>query len=115
MILKKLVDQRIYEIAEHVVKDDKWIEQIIDRERYGAFQRRQNFDTKITKYSHIPEIQLYNELKEFYSMFQTQESDERLDMLEQVAILLEDKIGDDIAMDVLGSVNVGLSAERVPT
>jgi len=58
------------------------------------------------KYSHIPEIRLYNELKQFYQMFQTQESDERLDMLEQVAVLMEDKIGDDIAMDVLGSVNV---------
>ena len=44
-------------------------------------------------------------------MFQTQETDERLDMLEQVAILMEDKIGDDIAMDVVGSVNVGLSEE----
>jgi hypothetical protein len=74
---------------------------------------RENFDTK-SRNSHIPEIQLYNELKQFYQMFQTQETDERLDMLEQVAILIEDKIGDDIAMDVVGSVNVGLSS-RVPT
>jgi uncharacterized protein len=111
VILKKLVDQRIYDIAEHIGKDDIWVEQIIDSERYAAFQRRQNFDAKITKYSHIPEIRLYNELKQFYRMFQTQETDERLDMLEQVAILMEDKIGDDIAMDVVGSVNVGLSAE----
>ncbi|MDP2840176.1 MAG: hypothetical protein Q8O11_08965, partial [Syntrophales bacterium] len=44
-------------------------------------------------------------------MFQTHETDERLDMLEQVALLMEDKIGDDFAMDVLGSVNIGLSEE----
>ena len=92
-------------------RDGRWVEQIIDPERYGAFRRRENYDTKVIKYSHIPEIQLYNEIKQFYRMFQTQETDERLDMLEQVAILMEDKIRDDIAMDVVGSVNVGLSEE----
>jgi hypothetical protein len=67
---------------------------------------------QVTKYSHIPEIKLYNEIKQFYRMFQTQETEERLDMLEQVALLMEDKIRDDIAMDVVGSVNVGLSEEN---
>ncbi len=42
-------------------------------------------------------------------MFQTQETEERIDRLEQLALLMEDKIGDDIAMDVVGSVNVGMS------
>ena len=107
--LKKLVAERIYDIADHFLKGGKWVEKIHDPERYGAFLQRKNYDTKMIKYSHIPEIQLYNELKQFYQMFQTQETDERLDMLEQVAILMEDKIGDDIAMDVVGSVNVGLS------
>ncbi len=109
--LKKLVDQRIFAIADYVLCDGRWAERLGDPERYSAFRRRENFDTKAVKHSHIPEIQLYNELKQFYQMFQTQETDERLDMLEQVAILMEDKIGDDIAMDVVGSVNVGLSEE----
>ncbi|MHB8770245.1 MAG: metallophosphoesterase family protein [Syntrophales bacterium] len=109
--LKKLVDQRIFAIAGYVLCDGRWAEWVSDPERYSAFRRRENFDTKVVKHSHIPEIQLYNELKQFYQMFQTQETDERLDMLEQVAILMEDKMGDDIAMDVVGSVNVGLSEE----
>ncbi len=109
--LKKIVAERIYGIADHFLKGGKWVEKINDPERYGAFLQRKNYDAKIVKYSHIPEIQLYNELKQFYQMFQTQETDERLDMLEHVAILMEDKIGDDIAMDVVGSVNVGLSEE----
>ena len=109
--LKKLVDQRIYDVVDYDLRDCRWVERVIDLERYDAFRRRENFDAKAVKYSHIPEIQLYNELKQFYQMFQTQETDERLDMLEQVAILIEDKIGDDIAMDVVGSVNVGLSEE----
>jgi hypothetical protein len=111
VILKKIVAERIYDIADHFVRDGRWVEQVIDRERYGAFRRRENYDTKVWKYTHIPEIKLYNEIKQFYRMFQTHETDARLDMLEQVALLMEDKIGDDIAMDVLGSVNIGLSEE----
>ena len=111
VILKKIVVERIYDIADHFMRDGRWVEQVIDRERYGAFRRRENYDTKVPKYTHIPEIKLYNEIKQFYRMFQTQETDERLDMMEQVALLMEDKIGDDIAMDVLGSVNIGLSEE----
>lgn len=111
VILKKLVDQRIYDIADYFLRDGRWIEQVIDPERFDAFQRRQNADTKVAKYSHIPEIQLYNEIKQFYRMFQTHETEERLGMLEQVVLLIEDKLRDDIAMDVVGSVNVGLSEE----
>jgi Icc-related predicted phosphoesterase len=111
VILKKLVEERIYDIADHFLSDGRWVEQIIDQERYRAFMRRENVDTKVAKYSHIPEIRLYNEIKQFYRMFQTQETDDRLDTLEQVALLMEDKIGEDIAMDVVGSVNVGLSEE----
>ena len=111
VILKKIVDERIYDIADYFLRAGHWEERIIDRERYASFQRRTNCDTQVTKYSHIPEIKLYNEIKQFYRMFQTRETEDRLDMLEQVAFLMEDKIQDDIAMDVVGSVNVGLSGE----
>jgi uncharacterized protein len=112
VIFKKLVEHRIHDIADYFVRDGRWVEQIIDQDRYDALRRRENYDSKTLKYSHIPEIQLYNEIKEFYRMFQTQETEERLDMLEQVALLMEEKIRDDIAMDVVGSVNVGMSEEN---
>lgn len=112
VIFQKLVEHRIYDIADYFVRDGRWVEQIIDRERYEALGRRENYDTKTLKYSHIPEIQLYNEIKEFYRMFQTQETEERLDRLEQAALLMEEKIRDDIAMDVVGSVNVGMSGQN---
>jgi Icc-related predicted phosphoesterase len=111
VIFKKLVEHRIHDIADYFMRDGRWVEQIIDHERYQALRRRENYDAKTLKYSHIPEIQLYNEIKEFYRMFQTQETEERLDILEQVALLMEEKIRDDIAMDVVGSVNVGMSEE----
>ncbi len=109
---QKLVEHRIYDIADYYPRNGRWVEQVIDRERYEALRRRENYDTKTMKYSHIPEIQLYNEIKEFYRMFQTQETEERLDKLEQAALLMEEKIRDDIAMDVVGSVNVGMSEEN---
>lgn len=109
--LRKVVAERIYDVADHVLRDGLWIETIIDRRRYSGFERRENYDTKVPKVTHIPEVKLYNEIKQFYRMFQTHETDERLDMLEQVAHLIEEKIRDDIAMDVVGSVNIGLSEE----
>jgi Icc-related predicted phosphoesterase len=112
VILKKIVEHRIYDIADFFFRDGRWVEQVIDRERYEALRRRENYDTKTVRYSHIPEIQLYNEIKEFYRMFQTQETEERMDLLEQVALLMEEKLRDDIAMDVVGSVNVGMSRQN---
>ncbi len=109
VILKKIVEFRIYDIAEYFMRNDKMIEEIIDKERYNALVRRENYDSKIRKHSHIPEIKLFNEIKDFFRMFQTEETEERLDKMELVTKLLEQKLGMDIAMDVVGSVNVGLS------
>jgi hypothetical protein len=40
-------------------------EEIIDASRHDALTRRENFDSKIRKYSHIPEIRLFNEINSF--------------------------------------------------
>jgi len=108
IIFKKLVDNRIYDIADYFYRKGQWIEEIVDENRYKALKAGENFDMKIKKYSHIPEIRLYNEIKQFYRMFQTEEADERLDRMEQVARLVEEKVQDDIAMDILGSTNMGV-------
>lgn len=108
IIFKKIVDERIYDIADYYRHNGAWTEKIIDHERYQALRAGENFDMKVPKLSHIPEIKLYNEIKQFYRMFQTGETDERLDKLEKVAQLIEKKIEDDIGMDVMGSTNMGL-------
>ncbi|MBN2158752.1 MAG: metallophosphoesterase [Spirochaetes bacterium] len=109
--LKKLVDDhRIHDIAEYYRKDGKWTEDIIDLERYQARRLNENYDMKVEKYHHIPEIELFKEIKNFFRMFRTQETEERLDELEHAVNLLKDKF-DDIAMDIVGSVNMGLSQE----
>jgi Icc-related predicted phosphoesterase len=109
ILFKKICDDRIYDIADYHPGNGKWIEEIVDQERYNALKVRQGFDVTEEKYSHIPQIQLFRDIKKFYRMFQTQETEDRMDKLEEVVRFLEDKIEGDIAMDVMGSVNVGLS------
>jgi uncharacterized protein len=108
--LKKLVDDRIHDIAEYYCIEGKWLEDIIDLERFNARRLGENYDTKVQKYHHIPEIELFKEIKNFFRMFRTQETEERLDELEHAIELLKDKF-DDIAMDIVGSVNMGISQE----
>lgn len=109
IIFKKFYDGRIFDIADYYKKDNKWVEEIIDSERYDALKNRQNYDMKDVKYSHIPQIQLFKDIKQFFRMFQTPETEDRVDKLEEVVQILEEKIQGEIAMDVLGSVNMGTS------
>jgi hypothetical protein len=109
VIFKKLVEDRIHDIADYYPQNDgHWQETIVDAERYKALKQGENFDSKTEKYSHIPEVKLYNEIKQFYRMFQTEETEERINKLEQITNLIEEGIHDDIAMDVMGSTNMGL-------
>src|SRR5450759_3141168 len=108
IIFKKLVEDRIYDIADYYPHKEHWQESVVDAERYAALKQGRNFDTKETKHSHIPEVQLYNEIKQFYRMFQTEETEERLEKLQQIATLIEENVHGDIAMDVMGSTNMGL-------
>ena len=108
IIFKKLVGNLVYDIADYYLDDGQWRETIVDSQRYQALKQGKNFDTQTLKYSHIPEIQLYNDIKQFYRMFQTGETEERLIKLEEIARLMEEGIHDDIAMDVMGSTNMGL-------
>jgi len=105
---RKLVDDRVYDIADYVPENGKWTERVVDAERFEALRRGENFDMKVKKYSHIPEIVLFKEIKQFFRMFQTQESEERVERLEEVVQRIEGKL-DDIAMDLVGSVNLGMS------
>ena len=111
VIFKKLVEDRIYDIADYDPHNGRWRETIVDGDRYEALSAGRNFDTKTVKQSHIPEVQLYNDIKQFYRMFQTEETEERLDKLEQITHLIEKEISGDIAMDVMGSINMGLAEE----
>jgi len=109
IIFRKISNGNVYDIADYYVKKGGIAEDIIDTDRYNALKNRENFDKKVKEYSHIPEIELFNDIKNFFMMFQTREAEERIDLLEEAAHLLENKIHGHIAMDIMGSVNMGLS------
>jgi len=108
IIFKKLVEDRVHDIADYYKKDGRWQEFLVDPERYAARRESRNYDMKEVKVSHIPEVQLYNEIKQFYRTFQTEATEERLQKLEQIAGLIDEQVQGDIAMDVMGSTNMGL-------
>lgn len=109
IIFKKISASRIFDIADYYLRDSRLVEDIIDPDRYQALKMRQNYDTDVVKYSHIHEIELYKEIRQFYRTFQTQETEDRLDKLEEAVHTLEEQVKGDIAFDVMGSVNMGIS------
>lgn len=109
IVFRKLVGDRIHDIADYYPENGRWQEFLVDTERYAALKEGRNFDMKESKYSHIPEVRLYNEIKQFYRTFQTQATDERLEKLEEIARLIDENVQGDIAMDVMGSTNMGLA------
>ncbi len=106
VLFRKIVEDRVHDVAEYVPENGDWREHIIDGARYDALKRYENLDTKVKKYSHIPEIVLFKEIKQFFKTFQTAETEERLDSLEKALKKYEDRL-EDVALDVVGSVNVG--------
>ncbi len=108
--MKKFVSNSIFPVAEYICKDGVYTEEIIDRERFDALLIMENYDTHTEKYSHIPEIELFLDIRNFFRRFQTKESELRMAELE---VILENITRDhvDVAFDVVGSLNMGLSYE----
>ncbi len=108
--LKKFVSNSIFPVAVYIPEDSGYSEEIIDQERFDALSLQENYDSRTEKYSHIPEIELFLDIRNFFRRFQTKESEKRMDELEG---LLENITKDytDIAFDVVGSLNMGLSYE----
>jgi len=106
--MKKIVETRIYDIMEYTQNGTNWKDTIIDSDRLKALSLGKNYDSKTEKYSHIPEIQLFQEIKQFFRLFQTEETEKRISKLESAVELMQGKL-DDIAMDIVGSVNLGIS------
>ncbi len=109
IIFRKICNEKIFDIADYYVTGGKLVEEIIDQGRYSSLTNRKNHEAQGINYSQIPQIELYNDIKKFFMTFQTPETEDRIDILEEVVQLFKDKIKGNIAMDVMGSVNMGIS------
>jgi Icc-related predicted phosphoesterase len=107
---RKLVGERIYDIAEYHKDEKAWVEEIIDNERFNARKRFINYDIDTEKGTSIREIVLFNDIKHYFRMYQTVETENRLESLENSIKLMKGEF-DNIAIDIVGSVNLGMSLE----
>lgn len=107
--LNKFVNPNIYAVAEYISAGDSFEEEIIDSDRYSALVHHRNHDTAAAKYSHIPEIELFKEIRSFFRQYQTAESENRMLELEEILEKISEEAGE-IAFDVAGSLNMGLAS-----
>ncbi|MBP9043349.1 MAG: metallophosphoesterase [Spirochaetes bacterium] len=108
--LKKFADSKVIPIAEYVNKGKVYSEEIIDKERFEAFKTLTNYDMSLQKHPHIPEIELFLDIRNYFRRFQTKESEKRLEELENILDNITKEHGE-IAFDLVGSLNMGLSSE----
>ena len=109
IIFRKICNEKVFDVADYYIIDGKLVEDIIDQGRYSSLKSGKNHDAQAINYPQIPEIELYNDIKKFFRAFQTPETEDRIDILEEVVQLFKNKIKGNIAMDVMGSVNMGIS------
>lgn len=111
IILKKLVGERVIDIAEYTVHAGGSVEpHIIDGERFAAMKEARPIDLPMDDTARAPEIRLFRDIRNFLRIHQTQETEKRVELLERAI----ESLGDDrvrVALDLVGSANVGLSGK----
>ena len=111
IILKKLVGERVIDIAEYAVHAGGSVEQrVVDGERFRAMKEARAADLPMDDAARAPEIRLFRDIRNFLRIHQTQETEKRVELLERAI----ESLGDDrgrVALDLVGSANVGLSGK----
>ena len=106
---RKFIQSNVFPVADYINTAGKYSEEIVDSERFNALLHHENFDMKNEKYSHIPEIELFMEIRSFFRQYQTPESETRMMGLEAILEKITEEVGD-VAFDLAGSLNMGLSS-----
>ena len=109
--LKKLVGERVIDLAEYTFPPGGQVEeQALDTERLSAMKERRVLDGLADDFTHVPEIRLFRDIRNYFRIHQTQETERRVDLL-QAAIGAPGVDGARVALDLVGSTNVGLSGK----
>jgi hypothetical protein len=109
--LKKLVGERVIDLAEYTFPaEGPAAELVLDPERLAAMKERRVLDGLTDAPAHVPEIRLFRDIRNYFRIHQTQETERRVDLL-QKAIDATGVDGARVALDLVGSTNVGLSGK----
>ncbi len=108
--LKKIVDTRVYDIAEYRKSGATYIETAIDPARLQALKEISVIDENIERYAMVPELRIFKDIRNFFRIHQTKQSEERIRNLEEALQALGNLTGH-IALDLVGSVNMGMAQD----
>lgn len=110
VFFKKIADTRIYDIAEYKNAGAGYYESIIDQVRLQALKQITILDENIERYNQIPELKVFRDIRNFFRIYQTKQTEERIKFLEKALESLG-LLSGHIAMDLVGSVNMGIAQE----
>ncbi len=110
ILFRKIVEYRVYDIAEYLKRGDTYTERIIDRQRHEALRRISVVDDTIERYNQIPELKVLRDIRNFFRIHQTRQTEERIINLEKAVASLGN-LASHIALDLVGSVNMGMALD----
>ncbi len=106
--LKKIVTDRIHDIAAFIPEGSSFAVSVIDGVRFEALKAAKPFDRNGFRAMQSPELNRFSELKNFFRIYQTKETEHKVETL---AKALESLSGEyrNIALDLVGSTNIGIA------
>ncbi len=108
--LKKLTGERVIDVAEYNITPDGLPgERIIDGERFRELSEGTHL-LRDDDIAHVPEIRLFRDIRNFFRIHQTRETELRVERLQAALDSMVD-YRDRMALDLVGSANVGLSSK----
>ncbi len=110
ILLRKMEESRIYDVIEYNFNGDNYSRKIIDRNRFAILRNYSAEEVSYTSYIQVPELRIFRDIQNFFRTHQTEQTDSRIRVLEDaVRDLRSESVN--IALDVLGSVSLGLAQD----
>ncbi|MBN1497121.1 MAG: metallophosphoesterase [Spirochaetes bacterium] len=108
--LRKIVEYRVYDVADYRKEEDAYRETVVDSARMQALIDISVLDENIERYNQVPELKIFRDIRNFFRIHQTKQSEERVKNLERALGSLGPLAGH-VALDLVGSVNMGMAQD----
>ncbi len=110
VVFRKIVQQRVYDIAVYERETGGFRERIVDEARLESLKRLEPAETTMERYAQVPELRIFRDIRNFFRIRQTEQSEMRVRRLEEALAGLGPD-SERVAADIVGSVNMGTAGE----
>jgi Icc-related predicted phosphoesterase len=107
---KKIAADRIYNLAQYNKSNETYNISILDEGRYNSMVAKESCDRHVDEYIHTPELKIFRDIRNFFRINQTVQTEDRVKVLED-AIASLGEYSDKIAMDAVGSISMGVAKD----